>query len=63
MVVRCEIDGCSDAAQSELTTSGYELCAGHYEQWSSKNMFVVEDRGKVVLAHPTTDRGAGGQSR
>jgi hypothetical protein len=63
MVVRCEIDGCSDAAQAELTTSGYELCARHYEQWSSRNMFVVEDRGKVVLADPASDHSAGGQSQ
>ena len=59
MIVKCEIDGCFENAQSKLTTSGYELCSSHYEQWSTKNMFVVEERGKVVLAHPATDPGAG----
>jgi hypothetical protein len=55
MIVRCEIDGCVEDAQSKLTTSGYELCPHHYEQWATQNMFVVEERGKVVLAHPATD--------
>ena len=58
MTVRCEIDGCIEDAQSKLTTSGYELCPSHYDQWSTKNMFVVEEDGKVVLAHPATDPGA-----
>ena len=49
MNVKCEIDGCSDNAQSKLTTSGYELCTGHFEQWSANNMFIMEESGKVVL--------------
>ena len=49
MNTKCEIDGCSNNAQPKLTTSGYELCAGHYEQWAGNNMFVVEESGKVVL--------------
>jgi hypothetical protein len=56
MIVRCEIDGCSDQAQAKLTTSGYELCAGHYDQWATNNMFVVEEHGKVVLVHPSAGR-------
>jgi hypothetical protein len=32
---------------------------GHYEQWATKNMFVVEEHGKAVIAHPATDLGAG----
>jgi hypothetical protein len=56
MLVRCEIDGCSNDAQSKLTTSGYELCSLHYDLWSTKNMFVVEERGTVVLADSTTNR-------
>ena len=58
MIVRCEIHGCVENAQSKLTTSGYELCPSHYEQWSTKNMFVVEEHGKVVLARPASDPGA-----
>ena len=58
MIVRCEIDGCADQAQAKLTTSGYELCAGHYDQWATNNMFVVEERGKVVLVQPTSGGGA-----
>jgi hypothetical protein len=49
MNVKCEIDGCSNNAQPKLTTSGYELCAGHYGQWSENNMYVAEESGKVVL--------------
>jgi len=49
MNVKCEIDGCSDNAQAQLTTSGYELCPDHYAQWSEHNMFVFEEGGKVVL--------------
>ena len=49
MVTTCEIDGCSADAQAKLTTSGYELCAEHYDQWGANNMFVVEDDGKVML--------------
>ena len=56
MPVKCEISGCNDAAQSKLTTSGYELCAHHYHLWSTRNMFVVEERGAVVLADPTANR-------
>ncbi|MEX2255053.1 MAG: hypothetical protein WEC34_06420 [Acidimicrobiia bacterium] len=54
MNVKCEIDGCSEDAQSKLTTSGYELCARHYDQWSSNNMFVIEEGGKVVLKQTAT---------
>ena len=56
MRVKCEIDGCNDEAQSKLTTSGYELCSHHYDLWSTKNMFVVEERGTVVLADSTSTR-------
>jgi hypothetical protein len=58
MTAKCEIDGCVDDAQSKLTTSGYELCSSHYEQWSTKNMFVLEQDGKVLLANATTGPGA-----
>ncbi len=61
MSVRCEIDGCAEQAQAELTTSGYELCASHYEQWSTKNMFVVEERGKAVLVPAATHPGGRGR--
>ncbi|MEX0665694.1 MAG: hypothetical protein WD598_13135 [Acidimicrobiia bacterium] len=49
MLTQCEIDGCVNDAQGKLTTSGYELCSDHYQQWTTNNMFVVEDDGKVVL--------------
>ena len=61
MIVQCEIDGCVEDAQSKLTTSGYELCPSHYEQWATRNMFVVEEHGKVLLAHPGADPGRGGR--
>jgi hypothetical protein len=54
MNVKCEIDGCSENAQPKLTTSGYELCTGHYDQWDENNMFVVEERGKVMLKGAST---------
>lgn len=49
VLTQCEIDGCVNDAQGKLTTSGYELCSDHYQQWTTNNMFVVEDDGKVVL--------------
>ena len=49
MATRCEIDGCSADAQEKLTTSGYEFCTDHYEQWAANNMFVVEEDGRVLL--------------
>ena len=49
MNVKCEIGGCSDNAQAKLTTSGYELCVSHYDQWVANNMFITEENGQVVL--------------
>ena len=49
MTTTCEIDGCRADAQGQLTTSGYELCAAHFEQWKVDHMFVVEEEGKVTL--------------
>ena len=46
---KCEITGCSNNAQPERTTSGYELCIRHYGQWSEQNMTVTEDAGRVTL--------------
>jgi len=53
MNTKCEIEGCSNNAQPKLTTSGYELCADHYDRWASNNMFVVEEDGKIVLRQAT----------
>jgi hypothetical protein len=50
----CEIDGCTTDAQGQLTTSGYELCPAHFEQWKADNMFVVEEDGKVLLKSVTS---------
>ena len=57
MATQCEIDGCSVDAQPKLTTSGYEFCLEHYEQWAGNNMFVVEDGGKVLLMQSATGPG------